>query len=203
MQGVRWRRVGMTICSLLITAAAATAAAGSGPPATGQLTAPAAPGEVVSLAGPARSAGPDRRELVQPAKPPVPPHSGSGRRVVFDMSSQRVWLVREDGGIRSTYLVSGSVTDNLEPARYAVYSRSRYATSFDLDSTMEYMVRFTEGDRAAIGFHDIPVDGAGVRLQLPSDLGTPQSHGCIRQRHADAEQMWRFAALGTPVVVTA
>src|SRR5688500_18748223 len=64
------------------------------------------------------------------AEPPPPAGSGAGRRVVFDLSDQRVWLVRDGGAVRSTYLVSGSVMDNLHPGRYHVYSRSERATSF-------------------------------------------------------------------------
>ncbi len=122
---------------------------------------------------------------------------------MFDLSAQQVWLVRDGGSVRSTYLVSGSVHDNLDPGHYAVYSRSATATAFDYDSTMRWMVRFTEGDNAAIGFHDIPRDGAGELMQSWSDLGTPQSAGCIRQRPRDARTLWQFAPIGTPVVVVA
>jgi lipoprotein-anchoring transpeptidase ErfK/SrfK len=63
------------------------------------------------------------------------------------------------------------------------------------------MVRFAHGTRAAIGFHDIPVY-QGERLQTAAELGTPQSHGCIRQRRVDAKALWDFAPVGTTVVVT-
>lgn len=130
-----------------------------------------------------------------------PAGSGRGRRVVFDERSQHVWLVDEGGAVTRHYPVSGSVADNLDPGTYEVYSRSRHATSFNLSSTMEYMVRFTQGEEAAIGFHAIPVDAQGRRLQGFAELGTPQSHGCIRQRRADALALWRFADVGTAVVV--
>ena len=137
------------------------------------------------------------------AEPATPAGSGAGRRVVFDLSDQRVWLVRDGGSVRSTYLVSGSVMDNLQPGRYQVYSRSERATSFDYTSTMRWMVRFTEGATAAIGFHAIPRDSDGDAVQTLAQLGTPQSHGCIRQRPRDAKALWDFAPLGTSVVVTA
>ena len=136
--------------------------------------------------------------------PPVPAESGQGHRVVFDMSDQRVWLVdSSDQGtdlVRRTYPVSGSVTDNLQPGTYAVYSRSRHAIGVDDSGTMEYMVRFAHGPNAAIGFHDIPVKD-GERIQSRAALGTPQSHGCIRQWRPDAQALWRFAPVGTTVVV--
>jgi len=132
----------------------------------------------------------------------LPGDSGSGKRVVFDISAQRVWLVGGDDRVRRTYLVSGSVTDNLEPGSYEVYSTSRHAVGIDDSGTMQYMVRFAHGRRAAIGFHDIPVD-RGRPLQTAAELGTPQSHGCIRQARPDARALWDFAGVGTKVFVTA
>jgi lipoprotein-anchoring transpeptidase ErfK/SrfK len=68
---------------------------------------------------------------------------------------------------------------------------------------MQYFVRFTEGDNgAAIGFHDIPVND-GSLVQTAAQLGTPQSHGCIRQEREDAIALWDFAPIGTEVDVTA
>jgi hypothetical protein len=131
----------------------------------------------------------------------VPPDSGEGRRVVFDMSDQRVWLVREDESVARTYLVSGSIYDNLDAGSYEVYSKSMDATGIEDSGTMRFMVRFAYGANAAIGFHDIPVD-EGKRVQGLDDLGTPMSHGCIRQARPDARALWRFAPVGTQVVVT-
>jgi hypothetical protein len=137
--------------------------------------------------------------------PTLPANSGTGRRIVFAMAAQRVWLVDSPGGaddVRRSYLVSGSVTDNLRPGTYSVYSKSEQAWGIDDSGAMKYMVRFAHGPRAAIGFHDIPVlDDALV--QTRADLGTPQSHGCIRQWRPDAKALWNFAPVGTKVVVVA
>jgi hypothetical protein len=132
----------------------------------------------------------------------LPADTGWGKRIVFDMSDQRVWLVDPGDKVRSTYLVSGSVTDNLKPGAYAVYSRSRWAVGVDDSGTMQYFVRFTHGDNAAIGFHSIPTKN-GHLLQTRAQLGSPQSHGCIRQALPDAIRLWTFAPVGTKVVVTA
>jgi len=131
----------------------------------------------------------------------LPADYGSGRRVVFSEGRQRVWLVGADEEVRRTYPVSGSLHDNLDPGTYSVYSRSAHAVGVDDSGTMRWFVRFTQGDSgAAIGFDDIPVD-EGERVQTTAELGTPTSHGCIRQRTADAEAMWAFAPIGTTVVV--
>ena len=152
---------------------------------------PAAP----AASAPVAAAAADPRAL--------PPGSGQGRRVVFDQSAQRVWLVGRDDRVERTYLASGSVLDNLHPGTYHVYSRSRWAVGVDDSGVMEYFVRFTHGPSgAAIGFHTIPTKD-GVPLQTESQLGTPRSHGCIRQRTKDAIALWEFAPEGTAVVVVA
>ena len=133
----------------------------------------------------------------------LPADSGQGRRAVFSESRQRVWLVAEGDVVERTYLASGSVEDNLDPGTYEVYSRSRNAVGIDDSGTMNLFVRFTQGTSgAAIGFHDIPVKD-GRPVQTKDQLGTPLSHGCIRQKKRDALAMWSFAPLGTKVVVTA
>ncbi len=138
-----------------------------------------------------------------PAVPAVPAKSGEGRRIVFSMSEQRVWLVKASERVARTYAVSGSKHDNLDPGSYEVYSRSRHATSYDFGSTMDYFVRFTRGDNAPIGFHTIPVDEDGKALQTRSQLGKPLSSGCVRQWRKDAIALWEFAPVGTTVVVVA
>jgi lipoprotein-anchoring transpeptidase ErfK/SrfK len=147
-------------------------------------------------------------EPVEPADAPaidtaLPGDSGIGKRVVYSESRQRVWLVGEDETVLRTYLVSGSIYDNLEPGTFEVYSRSEDAVGIDNSGTMQYFVRFTQGDEgAAIGFHDIPID-EGLPVQTLKQLGTPLSHGCIRQKTEDAVALWEFAPIGTTVVVTA
>lgn len=141
--------------------------------------------------------------VVVPVEPAVPDGSGEGRRIVFDQSDQRVWLVGADGDVESTYLVSGSRFNNLQPGSYTVVSKSRYAGAFDGSGRMEYFVRFATGAREPIGFHSVPVDNAGRIEQSKAQLGTPLSAGCVRQWMPDAITLWDFAPLGTPVTVTA
>ncbi len=147
---------------------------------------------------------------VLPSPPPVevidesvPADSGTGRRVVFSESRQRVWLMTDTATVADTYLVSGSIYDNLDPGTFEVFSRSVDAFGIDDSGTMKFFVRFTRGPSgAAIGFHDIPIKD-GQRIQRFDELGTPLSHGCIRQKRSDAISLWKFAPLGTAVVVTA
>lgn len=130
----------------------------------------------------------------------LPARSGSGRRVVFSEAAQRVWLVEEGNEVARTYLVSGSRYDNLDPGTYSVFSRSEQAWGIDDSGSMRWFVRFAEGPNAAIGFHSIPLLN-GSPVQTIAELGIPLSHGCIRQKTADALALWEFAPVGTTVVV--
>ncbi|MBD8870245.1 L,D-transpeptidase [Nocardioides donggukensis] len=149
----------------------------------------------------ARPSAPTTDALPGRGSTALPPRSGTGRRVVFSESRQRVWLVGSRGGVWRTYLVSGSLYDNLDPGSYEVFSRSEQAWGIDDSGTMRWFVRFARGPNAAIGFHDIPIDD-GARVQTVAELGSPTSHGCIRQRTPDAKALWAFAPVGTTVVVT-
>ena len=136
------------------------------------------------------------------AAPEVPVYSGTGRRIVYDRSAQRVWLVRADRTVRATYLVSGHKYGTLPAVgKYRVQSKSRYSQSLDGSVRMEYMVRFVYGNTRWIGFHSIPVDRSGNLIQPLSKLGTPTSSGCIRQARENARSLYRFAEIGTRVVV--
>lgn len=134
------------------------------------------------------------------AFPPPPADSGSGRRIVYSVEQQRVWLVEANGHVSRSYLVSGRARTP-SPGTYRVFSKSRYTTSLNGAARMEYMVRFAWGRTAAIGFHSIPVNSRGVPLQSDAQLGTYQSAGCVRQHWTDAQALWNWAPVGTTVVV--
>ena len=203
-----WGRPSLVVLAGATTAVSLLGSLGVIPAGGPAAAARPAPAEVASLSSgqvlpDARPPG--RRQQEQ--APAVPGASGAGTRVVFDMGEQRVWLVQAGAAgaedvVRRTYLASGSVYDNLRPGTYEVYSRSRHAVGIGDSGTMEYFVRFTRGANAAIGFHSIPVHD-GEPVQSRAQLGTPLSHGCIRQARPDARALWDFAPVGTPVVVTA
>lgn len=137
-----------------------------------------------------------------PTTAPTPPsRSGHGRRIVFDQSEQRVWLVGTDETVRRSYLVTGSNRGNLQPDTYQVTSRARHARSFRGSGTFEFFVRFAQGRNAPIGFHSVTAS-QGQLVYTRADLGRPRTPGCVEQWHDDAQALWAFAPVGTPVVVT-
>ncbi len=142
----------------------------------------------------------DATPVAPPGSSGLPEGSGTGRRVVYSVSEQRVWLVEADGRIDRTYPVSGKAGEPA-PGSYEVFSRSRHARRDNV--TMEYMVRFVDLPVYDIGFHAIPVRRNGSPIQSESELGQYRSKGCVRQSVADAAYLWDWAPNGTPVFVTA
>jgi lipoprotein-anchoring transpeptidase ErfK/SrfK len=151
---------------------------------------------------------PTNNETPGTAKPkvdpeqPLPAGSGTGKRVVYTLEGNHVWLVNADNQVVRSYLVSGTRFDQLKAGTYDVLRKKRYTTSYHGTERMEYMVTFTEGENAAIGFHNIPVRiSDGKPLQTSAQLGQSLSDGCVRQKQPDAAFLWTFAQVGTPVIV--
>ncbi len=135
-----------------------------------------------------------------PPFPAVPANSGTGRRIIYSNSDQRVWIIEASGQIRDSYLVSGR--ENVpNPGTYSVFSKSELAFAGHDGITMKHMVRFAWGQRLAIGFHSIPRYADGTPMQTEAQLGTYQSAGCVRQSDHQAEALYHWSRIGDTVVV--
>ncbi|WP_420451195.1 L,D-transpeptidase [Ilumatobacter sp.] len=143
-----------------------------------------------------------------PPPPPPPPwalpgNSGTGRRVVYSKSLQRVWATDWSNRVIKTHRVSGKMKwCDPRPGWYSVFSRSRHTYAIQ-NPTIKwgFMVRFTKGCNGGnIGFHEIPFQ-YGRPVQSIAQLGQPLSGGCVRQARGDAIWMWNWAGIGTRVVV--
>ena len=182
--------------TVLVPAAPAQAANPPPPPTTNPVLGP-----LRSLLTPKRRPPPAPPTTARPAAPATstPSGSGAGKRIVYCVTCQRVWLIEANEAVSRTHRVSGRAG---VPRRgtYSVFSKSERASSGRV--TMRYMVRFARGRTLAIGFHSIPRNRQGRPIQSESKLGSYRSHGCVRQSDGDALALWNFAPVGTKVVVT-
>jgi hypothetical protein len=135
-----------------------------------------------------------------PSGPPLPPNSGTGRRIVYSNAQQRIWLVEANGLVSHTFLVSGR--HGLPSVGvHQVFSKVTSSPSGDL--TLPWTLRFAWSSSGnPIDIHGIPLRPDGSPIEPDSLLGTPQSHGCLRMNQADAKFVWDWASVGTTVVVT-
>ncbi|GAA2415343.1 hypothetical protein GCM10010420_51590 [Streptomyces glaucosporus] len=129
----------------------------------------------------------EKREQAAP-----PPGSGTGERVVYSLGGDRVWLVGANEKVTRTYRVVPGAVDP-QPGEYTVTSRTERVTGTD-GVPIAHVVLFTQAGGVPVGF-SAAVDGS-----LPE--GPPkEGTGGIRERPEDGEAMWRFASVGTKVVV--
>lgn len=161
---------------------------------------PAPPSGAVDLRGfelsPVASAG--------DTAPPLPADAGqgTGERIVYSRLAQRIWAIDDEERTVRSYLVSGSQFNNELPGIHEVYSKSETTTGWNGEATLPLMVRWLDTERGAIGFHQIPIHKSdGSVYQTDAELGQRLSGGCQRQSPLDAQFMWSFAEIGTPVIV--
>ncbi|MEW2404087.1 hypothetical protein [Streptomyces sp. NPDC046862] len=123
----------------------------------------------------------------------LPYRSGTGKRVVYSLSDDRVWLVGANDKVTRTFKVTPSTVDPA-PSTYKVTSRTNSTTGSD-GTPIEHVVRFATVDGVVIGF-SAAVDGS-----TPKPDPTTKTGG-IRESRPDGNAMWQFATIGRPVVVT-
>ncbi|MDX3236042.1 hypothetical protein PV392_10155 [Streptomyces sp. ME03-5709C] len=126
-------------------------------------------------------------------KDELPAASGSGTRVVYSLRTDRVWLVGEDGTVRATYSVVPGTVDPA-PGTYSVTSRSAAGIGGD-GAAIEHVVRFATVDSVVIGF-SAAKDGS-----LPEAPPPGRQTGGIREKRTDGATLWKFAAVGSKIVV--
>jgi hypothetical protein len=136
---------------------------------------------------------------------PLPENSGSGRRMVIRSDAQQVWLVEADGRVSDTFLMSGRRTRTAsgsdQSGVFRVYSRSRNMRYCDVRcGQASFMVRYQRTARSSVGTHSLPLE-RGRMVQGVEDLGWPLSHGCARLEDSKAQEVYRWATLGTIVIV--
>jgi lipoprotein-anchoring transpeptidase ErfK/SrfK len=138
----------------------------------------------------------------RPARSPASPATrgpqapGAGRVIEIDLGSQslRAW---QDGRVVLEAPVSTGAPGTETPTgRFRVLSKETRHWSTQFGVWMPWAMRVVGG----IFIHELPVTTDGRRLGA-SSLGRPVSHGCIRVGVGAAERLFRWASVGTPVVI--
>lgn len=88
--------------------------------------------------------------------------------------------------MRAIHISSGAPGTATPPGSFRVYRKARKDWSYPFKVWLQWVSYFTGG----IAFHEYP--------EVPA---YPASHGCVRVPRDDAPTVYRFATLGTPVLV--
>ena len=135
-------------------------------------------------------------------KYPVPVDGATGKRVIYSLSQQHVWLLDNNNLLVRHFRVTGRA-DWPKPGTYKVFSKSPVTISWDKRFQMKWMTRFVDSVHSNIGFHSIPTWlTTGAPIMSESDLGKPLGiGGCVRLRYYAAKFMYTWTRIGTPVIV--
>ncbi|WFB87182.1 MULTISPECIES: hypothetical protein [Streptomyces] len=151
------------------------------------------PTAAASKPSPSASAGakPSPKETAPAA---VPADSGTGRRVVYSVGQDRVWLVDASDTTRRSFKVWPGTVDP-GPGEYSVGTRRQEPTTGSDGVRIEQIMYFTQEDGLWVAFSNA-VDGSSPP---PAAAGTKT--GGIRLPKADGDALWEFGSPGTTVTV--
>jgi len=113
------------------------------------------------------------------------------KEIVVDLSEQMAYAI-EDGAVIFDGRISSGVIDRDTPTgEYRVLQKKRYHKSNlwpkpNGGARMNYMLRLTN---------------TGIAMHLGPVPNRPASHGCIRMKNGFAQQMFKWASVGTSVYV--
>ncbi|MEV0693268.1 hypothetical protein [Streptomyces sp. NPDC050388] len=157
------------------------------------------PKPTASTSRPSASATADAKPSAEPKEKgtgteseAVPADSGTGRRIVYSLDDQQVWLVdASDAPRRSFEVWPGTVAP--DPGTYTIGTRTEATTGSD-GVEVEHVIYFAAKSGVSIAFSNA-VDGSSPP---PPDGRTT---GGIRVGKADGKALWTFGTPGTTVRV--
>ncbi len=125
------------------------------------------------------------------------PRNPSGDLIEISIRKQRLTAWR-DGRVVYRFIIStGRPGYETPPGHYKILEKYENRWSRKWSVWMPFAMRWYQG----YFIHQLPhKDGSSHNIGA-SKLGRPDSHGCVRVNVGDAEKLFRWTAVGTPVWV--
>ncbi len=124
--------------------------------------------------------------------PPAPaPVVYFGREILVDLSDQRTYAYEDGSLVRNVLVSTGLPATPTVLGAYAIYAKLGSQTMSGPDYNLPdvpYVMYFYEG----YSFHG---------TYWHNNFGFPMSHGCVNMPTPEAEWLYNFASVGTPVNV--
>jgi LysM repeat protein len=130
----------------------------------------------------------------------VPGTPGGPKRIVIDISEQHLYGYEGDVLVYSFVASTGKSDSPTRTGTFSVLSKfpNAYASTWDLQ--MPYFMGIYWAGALQNGIHALPILSSGQTLWA-GYLGTPVSFGCIILSTANAQTLYYWADIGTPVIV--
>lgn len=133
----------------------------------------------------------DPNTYTAPAPAPPPPTITEGKQIVVDLSDQRVYAYENGQLVRNVLVSTGVAAYPTVQGDYEVYlkyvSQTMSGPGYYLPG-VPYILYFYQG----YSLHG---------TYWHNNFGTPMSHGCVNMPTPEAEWLFNWAPLGTPVHV--
>ena len=131
---------------------------------------------------------------------PAPAVPGGGRRIVVDLSDQRMY-VYQDGQLLWNWVVStGRPGQETAVGHYEVLNKLPNAYAYTWGLQMPYWLGIYWAGYLQNGIHALPIQGNGQTLWA-GYLGQRVSYGCVILSTENAATLYNWAPVGTPVDV--
>ncbi len=131
---------------------------------------------------------------------PEPGPDGVGKRVLIDLSEHHLYAYEGDRLLYSFVASSGAAPSYTKTGQFYVQSKipSAYGSTWNI--WMPHWLGIYWAGSTENGIHALPILSNGGTLWA-GYLGTPISYGCIVLGTWEAEQLYNWADLGTPVTI--
>ncbi|MGQ9628474.1 MAG: L,D-transpeptidase family protein [Anaerolineae bacterium] len=136
------------------------------------------------------------RLLLTPTPTPIPP-----KHIEIDISEQRLYAYEGQTLVYKFICSTGEPGRETKPGQYKVLSKipKAYASIWDLD--MPYWLGIYPVGKYENGIHALPIVRSTGRKMWVGLLGKPVSYGCIILSDEDAQTLYNWAEIGTPVLI--
>jgi lipoprotein-anchoring transpeptidase ErfK/SrfK len=121
---------------------------------------------------------------------------GETRRIVVSIPDHRLILL--DGGrvVRTFEVAVGKASTPSPKGEFRVVSRVQHPTWFG----PKKVVPPGKANPLGMRWLGLSVHGYGIHgTNAPGSIGKSASHGCVRMRNADVEELFELVPVGTPV----
>ena len=130
--------------------------------------------------------------------PPEPVYTGS-KYILVDISEQHLYAYEGDALVYS-FVASTGMNNATRTGHFSVLNKIPNAYGATWDIWMPNWLGIYWSGTLQNGIHALPIMSNGARL-WSGYLGTPISYGCVVLGVNEAEQLYNWADIGTPVVI--
>jgi len=129
--------------------------------------------------------------------PGFTPGKYAGKYIEINLSEQKLYQFEGSTMVGAHSVSTGKWSMPTPIGEFAINSKTERAYSQRYELYMPWWMSFIGSD---YGIHELPEWPGGAK-EGESHLGTPVSHGCVRLGVGDAEAVYNWAEIGTPVYV--